>query len=70
MFLPLTFVDVATEERATGLFQFVLVFPFAAIPAVETLVVVPVGIGLGLNRCCWGLSRSLEGVVPALVLSG
>lgn len=56
MFLELALVDVGGSlEDATGLVQYALVFLFAAIPIVEILVVIPVGIGIGLDPVATGL---------------
>lgn len=55
MSFVLALVDVgATLEEATGLFQYLLVFLFAAIPVIEILVVIPIGIGVGLHPVTTG----------------
>ncbi|MFP8951850.1 small multi-drug export protein [Natrialbaceae archaeon A-arb3/5] len=49
------FVEVGTTlEEASGFFQYLLVFVFAAIPLVEILVVIPIAIGLGLDPVATG----------------
>ncbi|MFD1563177.1 small multi-drug export protein [Haloarchaeobius amylolyticus] len=56
MMLTPLLVDVAgTLAAASGPLRYALVFLFAAIPVVEILVVVPAGIGLGLDPVATGV---------------
>ncbi|THE63771.1 small multi-drug export protein [Salinadaptatus halalkaliphilus] len=64
-------VDVGTRlEEATGLLQYVLVVVFAAIPVIEILVVVPVGIGIGLDPLLTGVAAFVGNVGSVYLLIG
>ncbi|GAA0725174.1 UPF0716 family protein affecting phage T7 exclusion [Halorubrum trapanicum] len=65
-------VDVGADiADAGGVVQYGLVFLFAALPWVEILVVIPVGIGVGLNPVTTGVVAFAgnAGSVYALLLS-
>ena len=64
-------VDVGTAlEEAGGFLRYSLVFVFAAIPVIEILVVIPIGIGLGFDPIATGAAAFAGNVssVCALVL--
>ncbi|WP_137289184.1 small multi-drug export protein [Natronorubrum halophilum] len=69
MSLEPLFVDVGTTlENTGGFLQYVLVFVFAAIPLLEILVVIPVGIGLGLDPVATGALAFAGNVASVYVL--
>ena len=51
-------------RRADGLVQYVVIFLLAAIPVVEILVVIPIGVGLGLNPVAVASFAFLGNVLP------
>ncbi|MFC6907147.1 small multi-drug export protein [Halalkalicoccus tibetensis] len=64
----IAFVDAAgVLEETGGVFRYVLVFLLAMVPAVEPFVVIPVGIGLGLDPIATGFA-AFAGSVTAVGL--
>lgn len=51
-------------RQADGYVQYVVIFVLAAIPVVEILVVIPIGIGLGLNPVAAAFSAFLGNILP------
>ncbi len=69
MFPELALLDVgATLEESSGVIQYALVFLFAAIPVVEILVVIPIGIGIGLNPIATGVFAFAGNVLSVYAL--
>lgn len=68
MSLVATGVDVGSAiAESAGLIQYLLVFFFAAFPWIEILVVIPIGIGVGLDPALTGLV-SFAGNVASVYL--
>ncbi len=64
----IAFVDVVgVLEETGGVFRYVLVFLLAMVPVVEPFVVIPVGIGLGLDPVATGFA-AFAGSVTAVGL--
>lgn len=51
-------------RQADGFVQYIVIFVLAAIPVVEILVVIPIGIGIGLNPIAVACSAFLGNVLP------
>ncbi|UHQ98203.1 small multi-drug export protein (plasmid) [Natrinema zhouii] len=51
-------------RQANGTVQYIVIFVMAAVPVLEILVVVPIGIGLGLNPLAVALFAFLGNVLP------
>lgn len=51
-------------RQADGSVQYIVIFVLAAVPVLEILVVVPIGIGLGLNPLAVALFAFLGNVLP------
>lgn len=51
-------------HRADGIVQYTVIFVLAGIPVVEILVVIPIGIGLGLNPVAVAFFAFLGNVLP------
>lgn len=67
----ITLVDSASVlEETGGIFQYVLVFLLAMVPAIEPFVVIPVGIGLGLDPVATGLAAFAGSVTAVGVIVG
>lgn len=67
--VPTSGDDVSSILRESdGLAQYLLIFLLAAIPLIEILVVIPIGIALGLDPVLVGLAAFLGNVIPVLGL--
>lgn len=66
--LPLVAFDAGTLNNADGLLQYVLVAILAAIPWFEILLVIPGGIGIGLNPIAVGALAFLGNTVAVLAI--
>ena len=66
---PTSGEDVRAALRGSdGLVQYLLVFLLAAIPLIEILVVIPIGIALGLDPVLVGLAAFLGNALPVIGL--
>lgn len=65
----LDLLSVGTHlEGATGVGAYLLVFLFAMIPGIEPFIVIPVGIGLGLNPVWTGIAALLGSITAVVVI--
>ena len=68
LFTPLSTFEFADPDglirQADGVAQYVVIFVLAAIPVIEILVVIPIGVGLGLNPIAVACSAFLGNLLP------